>query len=103
KAQALVEKIAADYREAKRRQDEGEGGEAPVLDYGVTTGFGEFKNIAIDADALRDLQRNILLSHAAGVGESADAANPSNYFPAEVVRAALVIRLNAFLKGHSGV
>jgi histidine ammonia-lyase len=103
KAQKLVERVANDYRESKRRRDAGEEDVDLVLDYGVTTGFGEFKNIAIDPDSLRSLQRNILLSHATGVGESADFGNPASYFAAEVVRAALVIRLNAFLKGHSGV
>ncbi len=38
-----------------------------------------------------------------GVGETADAGNPANYFEPDVVRAALAIRLNAFLKGHSGI
>ncbi len=71
--------------------------------YGVTTGFGEFKHTRIAPDHFEQMQRNILLSHAVGVGDNADANDPINYFPVEVVRAALVLRLNAFLKGHSGV
>lgn len=71
--------------------------------YGITTGFGEFKRVTIPRDRLIDLQQNILLSHAAGVGENADASDPSNYFPADVVRAAMIIRLNTFLRGHSAV
>lgn len=71
--------------------------------YGITTGFGEFKRVPIPRDRLIDLQQNILLSHAAGVGDDADETNPANYFPAEVVRAALIIRLNTFLRGHSAV
>ncbi len=78
-------------------------GEEPLQDYGVTTGFGEFKDIPIAPDELEELQRNLLRSHSVGVGESPDADDPGNYFPAEVVRATLLIRLNAFLKGHSGV
>lgn len=71
--------------------------------YGITTGFGEFKRVPIPRDRLIDLQRNILLSHAAGMGDDADESNPANYFPPEVVRAALIIRLNTFLRGHSAV
>lgn len=98
-----IERIAEAYTEAYHRLENGEAGDPPVLDYGVTTGFGEFKNIPIAPEQLELLQRNILLSHAVGVGESADPENPASYFPPEVVRAALAIRLNAFLKGHSGV
>ncbi len=71
--------------------------------YGVTTGFGEFKNKRIDPAHFEQMQRNLLLSHAVGVGENADANDPINYFPVEVIRATLALRLNAFLKGHSGV
>jgi histidine ammonia-lyase len=92
--------------EASRAQIEAlvrEYGSRPVLEYGVTTGFGEFKNVSIAPDQLEDLQRNLLTSHSAGAGETADPDNPANYFEPDVVRAALAIRLNAFLKGHSGI
>ena len=91
-----------DRRALRRGVGEG-GGRRPVLEYGVTTGFGEFKNVPIAPDCLEQLQRNILLSHSVGVGETADPDNPANYFEPDVVRAALAIRLNAFLKGHSGI
>jgi histidine ammonia-lyase len=97
-SRAQIEGIVAGYVEEWKK----EGGR-PVLEYGVTTGFGEFKNEPIAPDCLEELQRNILLSHSVGVGETADAGNPANYFEADVVRAALAIRLNAFLKGHSGI
>jgi histidine ammonia-lyase len=93
-----IEGIVADYVEEWNK----EGGR-PVLEYGVTTGFGEFKNEPIAPDCLEELQRNILLSHSVGIGETADPGNPANYFEPDVVRAALAIRLNAFLKGHSGI
>jgi len=98
----LIEGIADRYRDAYARL---EGGEEiqPVPDYGVTTGFGEFKNIPIEPQELEELQSNLLLSHSVGVGDSADADDPANYFEADVVRAVLAIRLNAFSKGHSGV
>jgi histidine ammonia-lyase len=97
-SRAQIEGIVAGYVEEWKK----EGGR-PVLEYGVTTGFGEFKNEPIAPDCLEELQRNILLSHSVGVGETADAGNPANYFEPDVVRAALAIRLNAFLKGHSGI
>jgi histidine ammonia-lyase len=87
----------------ERYKEAWQDGAKPVLEYGVTTGFGEFKNIAVEPDQLEELQSNLLLSHTVGTGESADDLHPANYFDPEVVRAALVIRLNAFLRGHSGV
>jgi len=62
--------------------------------YGITTGFGEFANVTIPRDELRELQQNLLRSHAAGVGEP---------LPPEVVRAMLLLRANALAKGFSGV
>jgi histidine ammonia-lyase len=97
-SRAQIEGIVARYAE-----EWGKEGGRPVLEYGVTTGFGEFKNLPIAPDCLEELQRNILLSHSVGVGETADAGNPANYFEPDVVRAALAIRMNAFLKGHSGI
>jgi histidine ammonia-lyase len=99
---AAIESLIVNYKAEYAKLEKGKDGH-PVLDYGVTTGFGEFKNIAIDPDDLLTLQRNILLSHTVGVGETADELHPANFFDPEVVRAALVIRLNAFLKGFSGV
>ena len=76
--------------------------ELPMV-YGVTTGLGEFKGIPIPPDQLKLLQKNILLSHSTGVGEDPNELNLANYFSADVVRGALLMRLNTFLKGHSGV
>jgi histidine ammonia-lyase len=98
-----IEEIARAYREAFESFHGGATEERPVQDYGITTGFGEFKDIPVEPDRLENLQRNVLLSHAVGVGENADPDDPANYYPAEVVRAALAIRCNAFLKGFSGV
>jgi histidine ammonia-lyase len=97
-----IEALAKRYIEDWERRERGEEAH-PVLEYGVTTGFGEFKNVPIAPDCLEQLQRNILLSHSVGAGESADPGNPANYFEPDVVRATLAIRLNAFLKGHSGI
>ncbi len=65
------------------------------LIYGVTTGFGCHKDYAIQSpEEARRLQANILLSHACGVGPPLSP---------DVVRAVLLLRLNSFAKGHSGV
>ena len=97
KSEELIARIVENYRNAWRT------GSAVPSEYGVTTGFGEFKDKPIAPDDLEQLQRNLLLSHCVGVGENSDPDDLSNYFPAEVVRAALATRLNAFLKGYSGV
>ena len=62
--------------------------------YGVTTGFGAFQNVSIHPDRLRELQRNLILSHCAGVGAP---------FAEEIVRAMLLLRANALARGHSGI
>ena len=63
--------------------------------YGVTTGFGANASKVIDDyETAKKLQRNLLLSHACGVGEP---------FPKEIVRAIMLIRLNTLLAGFSGV
>lgn len=97
RSEQLIASIVENYRRAW------DSGNAAPNEYGVTTGFGEFKDKPIAPDDLEQLQRNLLLSHSVGVGENSDPDDMTNYFPAEVVRAALATRLNAFLKGHSGV
>ncbi len=62
--------------------------------YGVTTGFGRFATTKIAAEQVAQLQRNLLLSHAVGVGDS---------LPAPVVRAMLLLRAQSLAIGYSGV
>jgi histidine ammonia-lyase len=62
--------------------------------YGITTGFGRFKDKIINAEEVRQLQRNLVLSHAVGVGEQ---------LPQGTVRAMLLVRANTLALGHSGV
>ena len=62
--------------------------------YGVTTGFGHFKDRIIDEADTGQLQQNILLSHAVGVGDPLDEAT---------VRALMLIRANTLARGHSGI
>ncbi|MGH2356678.1 MAG: histidine ammonia-lyase [Candidatus Limnocylindria bacterium] len=62
--------------------------------YGVTTGFGDLADVRIDPAQTSELQRNLVRSHAAGVGEP---------LPAEAVRAMLLLRANTLAVGLSGV
>ncbi|MFX1566162.1 MAG: histidine ammonia-lyase [Promethearchaeota archaeon] len=62
--------------------------------YGVTTGFGPFSEVVISDDKAKALQHNLIISHAAGVG---------NPLATEVVRAAMLLRANTLAKGFSGI
>ncbi|MDE1852183.1 MAG: aromatic amino acid lyase [Thaumarchaeota archaeon] len=62
--------------------------------YGVNTGFGSLSDKVVRPEHLEELQLNLIRSHSAGVGSP---------LPAEVVRAAMVIRLNSLLNGNSAV
>ncbi|MGD0590665.1 MAG: histidine ammonia-lyase [Bacteroidota bacterium] len=62
--------------------------------YGVTTGFGEFSNVRVRREDIEQLQENLIFSHAAGAGDM---------LPAEIVRAMMVLRVNALAKGYSGI
>jgi len=66
--------------------------ERPV--YGVSTGFGDFSTVFIEKDKRAQLQRNLILSHATGVGE---------HLSKDVVRAAMLLRANSLAKGYSGI
>jgi len=78
RARALVDRVAA--------------GEAAA--YGINTGFGTLAEVRIDRKDLRTLQRNLLLSHAAGVGTP---------LPVPEARALLLLRCNVLAKGYSGI
>lgn len=62
--------------------------------YGINTGFGKLANVRIGGADLEALQRNIVLSHAAGVGDP---------LPTEVVRLILALKLASLGQGASGV
>lgn len=66
--------------------------ERPV--YGITTGFGKFSDVFINKDQTTELQRNLIVSHACGVGAA---------LPTDAVRALMLLRANALAKGYSGV
>ncbi|MCH1908275.1 histidine ammonia-lyase [Stenotrophomonas sp. Y6] len=62
--------------------------------YGINTGFGKLASVRIERDDLETLQRNIVLSHAAGVGEP---------MPADVVRLMMALKLTSLAQGASGI
>src|SRR5215510_1411014 len=62
--------------------------------YGITTGFGAFKDKIISREEVELLQRNIVVSHAVGVGDNFDRAT---------VRAIMLIRANTLARGFSGI
>lgn len=64
------------------------------ISYGLTTGFGAFASTRIEPARARDLQVNLLRSHAAGVGGPLDD---------EIVRGMLLLRARTLSQGHSGV
>jgi histidine ammonia-lyase len=61
--------------------------------YGITTGFGALCGVTISPEDTRRLQENILMSHAAGVGDP---------LPAEVVRGVMALRVHDLSMGYSG-
>ncbi len=61
--------------------------------YGVNTGIGEFSEVVLNDDQVKDFQRYLIYNHAAGIGDPA---------PLEYVRAAMAGRINVLSKGRSG-
>ena len=62
--------------------------------YGINTGFGVLANKRIDKEQLAELQQNILLSHACGVGDPV---------PADITRLMLQLKIHALGLGQSGI
>ena len=62
--------------------------------YGINTGFGLLAQTRIADDDLQNLQRSLVLSHAAGVGEALDDA---------LVRLIMVLKINSLARGFSGI
>jgi histidine ammonia-lyase len=70
------------------------GGPSSPRVYGVNTGFGALAEVSVPPEAIRELQLNLVRSHAAGVGDP---------LPAEIVRAMLLLRAAVLATGHCGV
>lgn len=62
--------------------------------YGVTTGFGSLCNVSVDKENLSQLQKNLVMSHACGVGEEVSE---------EIVRLMLALKVKSLAYGYSGV
>ena len=62
--------------------------------YGLTTGFGKFADTCIPLEDTARLQTNLIVSHACAMGSP---------LPTEVVRAVMLLRLNALARGNSGI
>src|SRR6267142_1300856 len=62
--------------------------------YGVNTGFGKLAHVRIPPDQARQLQLNLIRSHASGVGDP---------LPPDAVRAMMLLRANVLVRGTSGV
>jgi histidine ammonia-lyase len=87
-AAAALEKM----RRSRDLIDRLAAGDAPI--YAVNTGVGLLANVRIPREDLDQLQRNVIRSHAAGVGDP---------LPREVVRAMMLIRANVLAMGFSGI
>ena len=62
--------------------------------YGINTGFGYLQNVTIDASQTEQLQYNLLMSHACGMG---------NKVPSEIVKLMLLLKIKSLSYGNSGV
>jgi histidine ammonia-lyase len=62
--------------------------------YGITTGIGSFADVAIPRAHVRELQKNLLMSHSSGTGP---------HIQDDQVRAMMLLRINALIKGYSGI
>jgi histidine ammonia-lyase len=78
RARAVVDALVADNK----------------ISYAITTGVGKLSDVRISGDQIREMQVNLVRSHAAGVGEPLSAVE---------TRAMMLLRANSLAKGHSGV
>lgn len=85
-AEALVIKCRS-YLDKKMESDE-------AVYYGINTGFGFLQNVQIDKKQIEQLQYNLLMSHACGLGDEV---------PQEIVRLMLMLKIKSLGYGHSGV
>lgn len=68
--------------------------EPDAIFYGINTGFGALCNVRIEGDKLQELQENLVLSHAAGIG---------NDVPVDIVRIMLFLKIHSLSFGFSGI
>ncbi|MBX9892632.1 MAG: histidine ammonia-lyase [Chitinophagaceae bacterium] len=73
---------------------DGKMAEADQTYYGINTGFGYLQHVRIDADSIEQLQYNLIVSHACGMGEEV---------PSDIVKLMLMLKIKSLSYGHSGV
>ncbi|MEP7255331.1 MAG: histidine ammonia-lyase [Ferruginibacter sp.] len=86
---AAIEKIAACRKYLDDKMDNSD-----ALFYGINTGFGFLQNVQIDKAQLKELQRNLIQSHACGMGEEV---------PTDIVKLMIALKIKSLSYGHSGV
>ena len=79
--------ICRDYLDKKLRSSDD-------FYYGINTGFGFLQNVKIDKEQLENLQHNLLLSHACGLGEEV---------PDEIVKLMIMLKIKSLSYGFSGI
>lgn len=79
-------RASRDYIEGRIRNGE--------VMYGVNTGFGAFSSVRISDSEIEQLQRNLIRSHSAGIGDP---------FSKDQSKAMMILRANTLARGHSGV
>ena len=68
--------------------------ESDQLYYGINTGFGALQGVRIDKEQIAELQHNLLMSHACGVGEEV---------PVDIVKLMVMLKIKSLSYGYSGV
>src|SRR5690625_2474077 len=89
---SISKKSMQDVVESRRAVDQIVANKQTV--YGINTGFGKFSDVMIEKNDVAELQLNLIRSHACGTGRP---------FSEMVSRTMMVLRLNALIKGYSGV
>jgi histidine ammonia-lyase len=87
-SQNIKSKVVSSRKTVEKAVDDGK------VFYGITTGFGAFKNKTISKEDTEKLQENLIMSHSVGVGKN---------LPTEVVRGIMFLMVNYLSKGYSGV
>ncbi|MBA6152621.1 histidine ammonia-lyase [Gelidibacter maritimus] len=89
----LSEEVVSKIKACRNYLDERMvGQEEPI--YGINTGFGSLYNVKISKDRLTQLQENLVMSHACGIGDQV---------PKTIVKLMLLLKIQSLSYGHSGI
>ena len=88
----LAEQAVKDVEESRKIVDRFVKNKDTV--YGITTGFGKFSDVTISEEDTAQLQENLIMSHACGVG---------NPLSKEISKTIMILRVNNLAKGYSGI